>query len=200
MEQNKYAIAGWMAIVQAVLFPLSFIANIVEEGIAKGVFDIHRPIVGPADLLSLIFMGISIYTLLRFRALLNERYQNHDLDLLIMFAVWWVVIFHLAGMGLGILAMIFWPIDEVIFLIAYIGFMATAMVTCGIIDILIAVKLMKIKESVGEYIRVFGYITLVAGICEITVFLAPLALILVPVTAIVLALIFFRDKYEVEFV
>ena len=38
------------------------------------------------------------------------------------------------------------------------------------------------------------------GICEVTVLLTPIALLLVPVSAIVLALIFFRDQQEVEFV
>jgi len=200
MEQNKYAIAGWMAIVQAVLLPVSIIANLIEAGIAGKMFGWHRPVVGPADLLSLIFMAIAIYTLLRFRTLLQERYNCHDLDLLILFAVWWSVIFHVAGALLSILAMIFWPVDKTLFLIVYGIFMVSAMVTAGIIDILIAIKLLKYKDTVSEYIRAFAYITLVAGICEITVLLSPLAFILVPVSAIVLALIFFRDKYEVEFV
>jgi len=74
------------------------------------------------------------------------------------------------------------------------------MVTIGIVDILIAVKLLKIKETFSEYIRGFAYISMAAGICEVTVLLSPLALILIPVSAIVLALIFLRDQEAIEFV
>ena len=60
--------------------------------------------------------------------------------------------------------------------------------------------LLKIKENFGEFIRAFAYVTLVAGICEISVILSPISLVLIPVTGVVLSLIFFRDKQEVEFV
>jgi hypothetical protein len=87
-----------------------------------------------------------------------------------------------------------------LFVLVYLVFMTGAMVTIGIVDILIAVKLLRIKENFGEYIRAFAYITMAAGICEVTVLLSPMALVMVPVSAIVLALIFFRDQQEVEFV
>jgi hypothetical protein len=39
-----------------------------------------------------------------------------------------------------------------------------------------------------------------AGICEVTVLFSPFSLVLVPVTAVILALIFFRDQHVTEFV
>jgi uncharacterized membrane protein len=51
-----------------------------------------------------------------------------------------------------------------------------------------------------ESIRAFAYVTMVAGICEVTVLLSLFSLILIPVSAVVLALIFFTDRQEVEFV
>jgi hypothetical protein len=74
------------------------------------------------------------------------------------------------------------------------------MVSIGIVDILIAVKLLKVRDTFGDYIRAYGYISLVAGICEVTVFLVPLSLILIPASGVVLALIFFRDQEAPEFV
>lgn len=200
MESNKYSLAGWLAIVQAVIFPLGFVIGIIEAGIASGVFDIHRPFFGPSDILMLIFTAIGIYTLLMFKKLLNEHYGYHDLNLLIYISIWWAVMFEVIGLGIGLTAMAIWPVDKVVFMVIYIIFFAGAMVAIGIVDILIAVKLLKIKENFGEYVRAFAYISLVAGICEVTVFLAPLSLILIPVSAIVLALIFFRDTQAVEYV
>jgi len=200
MEENKYKLAGWLAVVQAVLFPVAIVIGIIEVVAAAELFNIRRPFVGPADLLMIIFTAIAIYTILMFRKLLHERYQYHDLDLLILLSIWWAIVFQVVGLGLSLLTGIFWPVDKVLFAIIYLVFMTGAMVTIGIVDILIAVKLLKVKENFSEYIRGFAYVTMVAGICEVTVLLTPLALILVPVSAVILALIFFRDQQEVEFV
>lgn len=200
MEENNYRLAGWLAIVQAVLFPTAIFFAIVEQVVAAEMFDIRRPFVGPTDLLMIVFTAIAIYTLLMFRRLLHERYEYHDLDLLILISIWWAIVFQVVGLGLGVLLSMLWPVDRVIFAIVYLIFMTAAMVTIGIVDILIAVKLLKVKEIFSEYIRGLAYVTMAAGICEVTVLLSPLALVLMPVSAIVLALIFFRDQQAVEFV
>lgn len=200
MDENKYRLAGWLAIVQAILFPMAMVIGIIEAGIAAGVFDIKRPFVGPSDLLMTLFTIIAVYTLIMFRRLLNERYSYHDLDLLILISIWWAIMFQVIGLALNVLIMIIWPVDKMLYVLVFLVFFVSAMVSIGIVDILIAVKLLKEKDIFGEYIRGFGYVTMAAGISEVTVLLAPLALILVPISAIVLALIFFRDKQAVEFV
>jgi hypothetical protein len=73
------------------------------------------------------------------------------------------------------------------------------MITAGIIDILIAVKLLQIRQKLNEMIRAFTYITLVSGLAELSVVLSPLALLLLPVSCVILGIIFLR-KEEVEFV
>jgi hypothetical protein len=74
------------------------------------------------------------------------------------------------------------------------------MIGVGVIDILIAVKLLRVKERFTELIRVYAYITMIAGILEVSVLLSPLALILVPVSSILVGMIFLRDQEGVEFV
>lgn len=200
MEENKYKLAGWLAVAQAVLFPVAIVLAIIEAVAAAEFLGIKRPFVGPADLLLVIFTAIGIYTLLRFRSLLHERYQYHDLDLLIIISIWWAIMFQIFGLALGVITSIMWPVDKVLFAVIYAVFMTGAMVAIGIVDILIAIKLLRVKENFSEYIRGFAYVTMAAGICEVTVFLSPLSLVLIPISAIVLALIFFRDQHEVEFV
>jgi len=196
MHSNKYTIVGWLAVAQAILFPLSITLAIVEKGVATNLFDFHKPFFGPSDVLGLIFTAIAIYVLWMFKNLLNDHYEYHDLDLLILISIWWAALFQVVGLGLGFLTMIFWPVDEKVFALVYIVFFASSMICIGIVDILIAVKLLKVKEHFSEYIRAFAYITIVAGICEITVFLSPITLLMIPVTCIILALIFFKDKRE----
>lgn len=200
MEENKYRLAGWLAVVQAILFPVGVVAGIVEAVVAGELFNVRRPFIGPSDFLMIVFTIIGIYTLLMFRRLLHERYDYHDLDLLIMISIWWIIFFQIVSLGLNLLLMIFWPISPVILALTFLVFMTAAMVTIGIVDILIAVKLLRVKETFSEYVRVFGYVTMAAGVCEVSVIFSPVSLILIPVSAGVLALIFFRDRQEVEFV
>ena len=200
MTSAKYTFAGWLAIVQAVLLPLSFAVAIIEKGIAEGVFHFNRPFFGPSDVLILVFTIITVYTLWMFKKLLNEEYEYHDLDLLIFISIWWAVVFEVVGLGLGLLLILFWPVNTVVAAVVYLVFMTAAMVSIGIVDILIAVKLLKIKELFSEYIRAFAYITMVAGICEVTVLLTPISLLLAPVTWVILALIFFRGAQNVQYV
>ncbi|UCG61357.1 MAG: hypothetical protein JSV52_13710 [Candidatus Zixiibacteriota bacterium] len=200
MESNKFAFAGWLAVVQAIIFPIAFVMAIIEQGIAAGLLKIDRPFFGPSDVLMLIFTAIAIYVLLMFKRLLNEHYEYHDLNLLIYISIWWAIMFQVIGLGLGYLMIVLWPVDKVLFAVLYLVFFAGAMVAIGIVDILIAIKLLKIKEHFSELIRAFAYISMGAGICEVSVLLSPLSLVLVPVSAIVLAMIFFRDRHQVEYV
>ncbi len=200
MEENKYRLAGWLAVVQAILFPIMFLIGAIEAGIAQGVFHFKGQFIGPSDLVGVVFTIIAIYTLLRFRALLNERYNYHDLDLLVTISIAWLVVFQVLGLAIGLASMILSPVDEVVQVVVLAVFFTAAMVSIGIVDILIAVKLLKVRDVFGDYIRTYGYISMIAGICEVTVFLTPLALLMVPVSAVVLALIFFRDQEAPEFV
>jgi len=79
MKESDYTVAGWLAIVQTVLFPLSIGLGIVEAGIANGLMGYNKPFIGPADIMMVIFTAIAIYTLLMFRKLLHEHYNYHDL-------------------------------------------------------------------------------------------------------------------------
>jgi len=74
------------------------------------------------------------------------------------------------------------------------------MVIAGVVDILIAVKILKVKDMFNDLVRAFGYVTMAAGILEATIILSPLALILAPVSCVILAMIFLREKENVEFV
>jgi len=200
MEQNKYATAGWLAIVQAVLFPLSFVISIVQTGIGAKVFDMHGGFVGPAELIMVVFTAIGVYTMLMFRRLLNERYENHDLDLLIIISIWWAIVFQVVTLGLKTLAMIFAPVDPFVTAMVGLVVLTAAMVTIGIVDIMIAARLLRVKEALSATLRGLAYVTMAAGVCEVTVILMPISLILIPVTCVMFALVFLHDHREVEFV
>ena len=199
MDENRYSLAGWLAITQAVIFPLAFVISIAQGLIGVSVFGYRGPMFGPSDLLFIIFTGISVYTLTMFRKLLNERYNYHDVDLLILLAICWGIVYQISQLALRAWLVFMWPVSGTALSIVYLVFFATTMITAGVIDILIAVKLLQIRQKLNEMIRAFTYITLISGLAEVSVVLAPLALLLLPVSCVILGIIFLK-KEEVEFV
>ncbi len=200
MTENRYTLAGWLAITQAVMFPVAIGIGIMQSIIGARFFDYRGPIFGPTDIIMLAFTLIGIYVMLKFRSLLNERYDFHAIDTLIILSIIWAVVFEFVGLFLKYLAISMWRYNEIEIVIISIAYLSVSMITIGIIDILIAVQLMKKGKEFNSLIRAFSYITMAAGIMEVTVFLSPFSLLLVPVTLVTLGLIFFRDKEEVEFV
>jgi hypothetical protein len=200
MPDNRYSLAGGLAIAQAILFPLAFGMSIVQDLIGKAAFRFEGPTVGPSDLLFIIFTVIGIYVLIMFRKLLNERYNYHGIDTLIIISIWWSILFQISSLVMKAYAIVMGLEPRLILALIYLSFFIVAMLTIGVVDILIAVRLLKIKDKLNDLLRAFAYITIIAGILEASIVLSPLALILIPVTCVILGMIFLREKEEVEFV
>jgi len=164
------------------------------------VFHYRGPALGPSDLLFIVFTGLGVYVLYMFRRLLNELYNFHEIDLLITISIWWGIIFQISSLALRGMFIVLWPVSKMALTITYFSFMTIAMVIIGIVDILIAVKLLKIKDALSDLLKAFAYLTIVAGILEVSIVLSPLAFLLIPVSCIILGMILLRGKEEVEFV
>ena len=201
MNSNKYAAAGWLAVVQAVIFPAAMVIGMIQGIIGASAFGYTGPIFGPADVLAIIGTGISIYTLIKFREILNEQYNFTDINVLITIAIWWGVLFQLGSIAERGVILTIWPISPVMTAIVNGVYLAFFAIVAGIVDILIGVKLFQIKDELPDTIKLYAILVLISGILELTVILTPLVvLIMIPATSIVLALIFFRAPRKVEFV
>jgi len=201
--RNPYALAGWLALVQAVLFPLMIFLGVIQKIIGVRVFDHHGPMVGPADLLGLLYTAIAIYVLLRFKALLNERYDFKGIDTMIHLAIAWVVLHQVLTLAMNGLAMATGlGVDAMTtpMTILVLGSFAVFALGAGVIDIIIAVRLLAVKEELGDLVKAFAYVTLIVGILEATIFLAPLAALLVPIWCVIMAMVFLKNKESAEFV
>lgn len=201
MESKPYALAGWLSIAQAALFPAALVLSWVQGVVGLKAFDYRGPMFGPADLLFILFTAFSIYTLMKFKHLLNERFNYHGVDLLIILTIAWGVAFQIGSIAMRLIAPIVPGEGAIQSAILSLGFMALFSIVAGIIDILLAASLIKAKEGLTGRIATFAYLTMAAGIMELTVILLPVVgFVLMPATYIVLALLFFEDKNEVEFV
>ncbi len=200
MNENPYRTAGWLSIVAAVLFPLAFVMSIVQGLIGIAKFRYQGPTIGPSDLLFVMFTVIAVYTLIIFRRLLNERYNFSDIDLWITFSIIWSILFQVVSITLRAVVIVLWPIPQMTYTLLSIGFMVVFMPLGGIIDIVVAIKLLRVKERFNDLIKALAYINLVGGICMATVIFSPISLILLPIWWAILAMVFLREKEELEFV
>ena len=201
MDENRFTLAGWLAIAQAIIFPVAIITGVVQGIISIKAFGYRGPTFGPSTIMMIIFTIFSVYTLSKFREFLNEHYNFRKIDLLITFAIWWNIIFQLLSLTLNGLIFVMWPISPKLMTIIELSFFSIAMITTGIIDIFIGINLLRIKEIMSNLLTTFAYMILIGGICELSVILAfPVALLLVPASCVVLGLIFLKEKEQVEFV
>jgi hypothetical protein len=201
MNGNRYSLAGWLAIAQAVVFPAAIVASIAQGALGAAINSrFVASALGPSDILFVTFTGMVIYTLYMLRHLLNERYGFHEIDTLITIAIWWNVIFQVTMLALQGVQMVAWQIPEVASGIVFLLFLSSSMLIGGIVDIVIGIKLLKAKDRLSDLLTVFACITLVSGFSQATVILTPLSMILLPVWCVTLAMIFLRSKEEVQFV
>jgi len=200
MESNPYRLAGWLAVAQVVLFPVGMIMAFAQELIGREMFGRHLVTIGPGDVVLWVSAICAIYCLLKLKSLLHERYDFYQADLLITLAIWWTIIFHVVGLFIGVAEMFLSRAPEEVIKIIEGGYLATAMVTVGAIDIILGVLLLRIQGADNGLMRAYAILTLIMGICEITVIGAILSLLLMPVSLILLAMIFFRDEQTPEFV
>ena len=200
MESKPYALAGWLCIAQAVLFPAGLILSGIQGVVGAAAFEYRGPIFGPADLLFLMFTAFSVYTLWKFRHLLNERFNFHGADIIIPIVIAWGIVFQIATVVMRLTVPFVPGEGNLQTAFVALGVMALLSVIAGVIDILLAVSLIKSKDSLSGRIATFAYITIAAGIMELTVILVPVVgLALMPASYIVLALVFFDDR-EPKFV
>jgi len=200
MKDNPYQLAGIMAIMYAIIFPLAFVIGFLQQLIISVKLHSTMPNIGPADGLMIIGTIMMVYVMLRFKDMLNNHYSYKRIDRLIVISVWWMIVFQICAVAVKGLLLWMHPVDKFTVFYIKIPLMVIALLTIGIVDLMIAVRLLKDREQLSELMQVFAYMSLVAGISEVTVILSPIAIILVPVSSVVLGMIFLREKEEMEFV
>jgi len=199
MEQKKYQLAGWLSMVAAVIFPFAYLTGILLGVISLTRFHRQVPSFNISDLMMIVFTVIFVYVMLAFKKMLNERYNFHGIDALIVLSIIWSIVYQIVSINMSTTILIISPSD-IFYTILIIVFLAFFMITIGIIDLFIAIRLLKIKESLSDLLKVFAYLSLIAGICELTVILSPVLLVLLPIYLVVMGMIFFKEDEGVEFV
>jgi hypothetical protein len=180
-----YAVAGWLAIAQAVLvlpqIALAVFVEILSESFpVANIFLVMMKITGVA---------VGIYVLYMFKRLLNERYNFHKTDIPIILLIGVNVFFFI----IGIIGMI--PSWEIAVGIATLVFL----VPFSILEIVFAALLLKLDDDLFGLKQPFAYVTIAGGICGITVVLIPFYMLASLIALVIQGMIFLRAKEDHEF-
>ena len=83
MEEHKYKLAGWLAFASAVMiFPEMLMGILIDARVEKFGF-----LTLPWAAITLLEACFSVYVMFRFRHLLNNLFNFHKLDTLILLMV-----------------------------------------------------------------------------------------------------------------
>ncbi|UCF38877.1 MAG: hypothetical protein JSU96_08575 [Acidobacteriota bacterium] len=191
MEQGKYTLAGWAAIISALTLLVATAISIYHDviytpALSEGSGDFRLILVALAiDVVSTL---LGIYAILKFRQLLGERYDFHAVDNLII-----ILIF--AGLVISGIAYAGRLVSQnlpFVFILAFAG------IGVGIIGIIFALRLLKVPGSLNGYLKPLAYTQLIGSICFTLVFLAPVGMILMMVFNVLLGAIFLSSDDTLE--
>jgi hypothetical protein len=198
MNSNRYAAAGWAAILSAAgtlaMLGLSFafeFTKLVQQGGPRGltttIWNAQQvTLVAAVDLVAWV---LGIYALVRFRDLVRERYDFHALDHLI-----WVVI------GAGLLTAI---VSHGIRAASSRGLataatgiasMAVLGILNGIIGIVFATRLLRMNGNLNGYKKPLAYVYLAGSVCFLLVIPSLVGIVLLTAWSVLLGLAFFRGE------
>lgn len=186
MDSNRYNLAGWLAILYAILLVPQIIFGLIVEWTASG----HPAAEMLMTLLNMAGFALVIYVLVMFRHLLNERFDFHDVDTLIGILVWANALFMALGL-IGIIPAFEDPL-KIIVLALFVPY--------SIITAVFGFKLLRLKDDLFGLLKPYAYTTMALGILGATILLMPIALFVQIAALIIQGMILLRAKEQVEFV
>lgn len=198
MTSNRYAVAGWAAILSAAgtlaMLGLSFafdFAKLVQQVRPRG----FTPTIWSAQQVALVAAvdaaswALGIYALVRFRDLLRERYNFHAVDHLI-----WIVI------GAGFLTAVvshanrLWASQGLASAATGVASMVVLGILNGVIGIVFATRLLRMNGSLNGYKKPLAYVYLAGSVCFLLVIPSLVGLVLLTAWSVLLGLAFFRGE------
>jgi len=177
ITKKQLDFAGWCSITNALIAIPSLAMSWFLET-AKGI----EPRLSQT-ILTVVGLGLFLYVIYSLRRLLNDRFKFHDVDIYISLMIWGNVVLaaiSLLSLGTGKLE----------------SFMETltvaALIVFGILSIMFATRLLHLSGNLYGLLKPFSYTQIVSGICLVTVFLLPVAILAGAVADVILGVIFFR--------
>ena len=187
MNRENYSMAGWAALGSVVLFVPAMgllFYNDIQERLAFQGANSGSDMLPLAVLLDVASKALMIYAYLKFRELLNQRYDFHAVDQLIPVLI-------VVGILTGALSYAARAFESPVASIA-MGLM-TGMIM-GVLGIIYSRRLLRMSGNLNGYLKPMAYSYLAGSICFLLVVLAPVGLVLFRAGDIILAMSFFKGE------
>ncbi len=191
MNDNRYALAGWLVFVkmavQFVMFML-MIFLLATGNRTLGLLVIRGMI--------LVFVSfVVVYILYTLRRLLHERYDFHKADIIIPVIAWFGVFATVLGQVMELIVIMNPDLKLLILFEVLLG-----IIPMGILLVIFGSLLLKLPEAQNTLLRPYTYTTLVSGVVLLSLLLAPFVIIVTAISDILLGLLFLSPPPEVEFI
>lgn len=191
MDENRFAPAGWMAIAGAVLtLPL------MGMGLALDIFS--KKFGGLHPLFPILYVGLGmlqaalvIYAFYRFKVYLNEHYQFHGTDVLIMVIIAGAIAITTIGLTGKFVSSLGAPTPV---LLGFIAALIVIGVPLGILSVIFGIKLLELEDQLSGLLKPYAFLTIVAGVCFATFILSPLGLLIDAAANVTLGMILLRKE------
>jgi hypothetical protein len=177
ITKRQLTLAGWLSMTSAIFVIPSIAMSWFLDEMGGAGAKLSQTI------LTLVSLGLFLYIIISLRKLLNYRFQFHKVDIYISLLIWENVIlsaFSLLALG----SQGFESLMNILSMVSFIIF--------GILAIMFGTRLLQFPGNLYGLLKPFCYTTIASGICYITVFLAPVGIVVGAVSDVVLATIFFR--------
>jgi len=177
ITKKQLDLAGWCSITNAL---------IAIPSLAMSWFLDPVKAIGPRlsqAVLTVVGLGLFLYVISSFKKLLNIRFKFHEVDIYISLMIWGnivLAILSLLSLGTGQLE----SFMELLTVAALIFF--------GILSIMFGTRLLRLSGDLYGLLKPFCYVTIGSGICLVTVFLLPVAILAGAIADVILGVIFFR--------
>ena len=177
ITKKQLDLAGWCSITNALIAIPSLAMSWFLDTV-KGI----GPRLSQA-ILTVVGLGLFLYVIYSFRKLLNGRFKFHAVDIYISLMIWGNVV-------LAILGLLSLGTDKLESFMEILT--VAALIAFGVLSIMFATRLLRLSENLYGLLKPFSYTQIVSGICLVTVFLLPVAILAGAIADVVLGVIFFR--------
>ena len=183
ITKKQLDLAGWFSITNALIAIPSLAMSWFLETV-KGI----GPRLSQA-ILTVVGLGLFLYVIYSFRRLLNGRFKFHEVDIYISLMIWGNVVLavtSLLSLGTSKLESFMESLT------------VAALIVFGILSIMFATRLLRLAGDLYGLLKAFCYTTIMSGICLVTIFLLPVAILAGAVADVILGVIFFRAAEQIS--
>ncbi|WP_189398590.1 hypothetical protein [Arenicella chitinivorans] len=204
MQDYDYLWPGIAAALLAFLFPVYWLSEFLSgiDGLSQSVSH-NIQTLSLSDAIFVVLALLTIYVYLSLRRILNDQLNFKKVDILIYLMIAVNIIF-LSTIFFDIWTSIasdhsFRVVEPTLVTLA-IAIGVGSLIVAGILDILLAIILLRSSTELPLIWRVFAVLTLVQGVFELSVIFHFVVIIVFPASLMVLAAAFLRKPESVELV